>query len=393
MKLTGWLVLFLFLLSCSESPKKEAILDESFMSIKYSESSKREDILLSELVESLEILKLDNKEEALVSPSFVQLSKNYICIVGWHLGEPCKLFNKKGKYISTIGSFGQGPGEYTSIYSFAINEESGYVYVVPYDSKTIMAYDFKGKYSQEHSIPLSYRAPKCNFYLDTDKNQVIILSLSFQENSENNVPVCWIQDLKGNVLQEVRSNRLQVTPDFSNEVMFTYNNKGIYDVQFKSFFKTVQDSLYHYDIDKNRLIPKFSVYDPNVKAKRLFDYLDLPLCYLIRVVFIQINARVDLDVGGEEYILVDKKTGTTRYGRLINDYLGNLEVNFMDTRLWPRHGYLTMMFEPGALKELLEEKLEDGGMEEQEREKVGNWIKDLSENDNCILMYGKLKHE
>ncbi|UVQ55780.1 6-bladed beta-propeller [Bacteroides fragilis] len=89
---------------------------------------KGEEILLSDLIESLEIIKLDNREEALIATySFgIDVSSNYILI------EPdgvsaLKLFTRKGRYVADIGGVGQGPGEYKYAVNRFLDEKQGRV--------------------------------------------------------------------------------------------------------------------------------------------------------------------------------------------------------------------------------------------------------------------------
>ena len=69
------------------------------------------DVPLSMLTEELQIVPLDNRDEALVG-GWVRttVSDNYI-LVSNNRQVPYKLFGRDGKFICTVGSFGQGPNE------------------------------------------------------------------------------------------------------------------------------------------------------------------------------------------------------------------------------------------------------------------------------------------
>ena len=86
------------------------------------------DIPLSDLVEELQFVKLDNREEALVGETSAVLSDNYVLFLAdkYAGNMPCKLFRKDGTFINKVGSFGQGPGEYVeNIYDAQIDEKHG----------------------------------------------------------------------------------------------------------------------------------------------------------------------------------------------------------------------------------------------------------------------------
>ena len=77
-----WIVFIgVFFHSCKQEVKQNNI---SFYSVDLLEMEKMkgEEILLSDLIESLEIIKLDGREEALVAtyPSGIDVSSNYILI-------------------------------------------------------------------------------------------------------------------------------------------------------------------------------------------------------------------------------------------------------------------------------------------------------------------------
>ena len=138
MKARHFFYLFLFLFSvtmsasCSSYVPKEGdiIEDSAFYAVDLPEIEKLkgEEMLFSDLIESLEIIKLDGREEALVAtyPSGIDVSSNYILI------EPdgvsaLKLFTRKGRYVADIGGVGQGPGEYKYAVNRFLDEKQGRV--------------------------------------------------------------------------------------------------------------------------------------------------------------------------------------------------------------------------------------------------------------------------
>ncbi|MDR2384249.1 MAG: 6-bladed beta-propeller [Tannerella sp.] len=75
---------------------------------------------LSFFTKELEIIKLDDKDEALIlTESSVTIGDKYILMGGVnHQKVNFKLFDKTGKYLTDVGVFGQGPGEYGNISDF-----------------------------------------------------------------------------------------------------------------------------------------------------------------------------------------------------------------------------------------------------------------------------------
>lgn len=85
---------------------------------------------LSYFADELQIVKLDNRDEALVPVRNVIISDNYILVWGKDQ-TPFKLFDKAGKFLANVGAFGQGPGEYQLIYDAQIDEDGGRIYLLP----------------------------------------------------------------------------------------------------------------------------------------------------------------------------------------------------------------------------------------------------------------------
>jgi len=80
---------------------------------------------LSEITEELTVIELELTDESPINPDRIKrilLFKNYV-IVTEH--EKILVFNKDGKFIRTIGSKGQGPGEFIVIRNLTLDEKTG----------------------------------------------------------------------------------------------------------------------------------------------------------------------------------------------------------------------------------------------------------------------------
>lgn len=112
---------------------------------------------LSYFIEDLDIVKLDNKDEALVRNSSVTVSDNYILI---HCSQniPFKLFDRKGKFLRNIGSVGNGPGEYTQVGPFQLDEKHDRIYLMPWNATKLITYNLNGELQK--NIPLIDEAEK-----------------------------------------------------------------------------------------------------------------------------------------------------------------------------------------------------------------------------------------
>ena len=341
-------------------------------------------IPLSALVEELQFVKLDNREEALIGMSAVSFSDNYI-LSHANRNVPCKLFRKDGTYINKVGSIGQGPGEYRNIYDAQIDEKHGRIYLLPWTTNRILVYNLEGKY--ESSIPLNlgnpgFLVPKGTFRVDADKGQVSVVLLPF-----NHLPVvAWVQDMEGNIIHEVPSGHLKIQPDFSNEVVAPKATKAL-SFHISTFFELRKDTLYHFDTEQGKLLPRFTLDYGNTKMGP-HDYFELPDHYCGSVSGIKQTSKNIYEYDATRHFIVEKATGKGSYCRIYDDYLYDREVTWVSGM----NGYYYRHIEPVVLLEEIEESLaKHPEWSEERRTKLEKLKKTIDEDDNNYLFYGKLK--
>ncbi|MCD7938526.1 MAG: 6-bladed beta-propeller [Tannerellaceae bacterium] len=343
-------------------------------------------IPLSELIEDVRFLKLDDRPEALVEAGLTFVTENYIGLgkIQFPQRMPYKLFDRQGNYLSTIGSIGQGPGEYTNMYADYIDEKNERVYILPWSAKFLLAYDFQGKPCDP--IPLAYTVPKGVIQVDGDKQRVYVGIIPF-ENYDSDA-VYWVQDFQGNVIHEVEAGHFYVYPDFSNEIKSQRNtaDKSLYIL----YWESRQDSLYHYDELQQKLKPVFTI---DFKGDiPMHDYGELPGYFLANITtdFKQVEWGTQAELPAYE-LLVDKKTLKGTFYRIVNDYLGNIPLEY--SMFYFKNGYFTLNMEPAHLKQQLEDFLESNfKIKDEDREYLTKLCNSISEeDDNNYMMIGKLK--
>ena len=195
------------------------------------------DIPLSYLTEELQIVKLDNRDEALIG-GWVRttVSDNYI-LVSNKKQTPYKLFTRDGKFVTTIGAYGEGPNEYANTYAEQLDEAHDRIYILPWQSNKLLVFDLKG--NPQPSIPLCLRVPKGQFKVDTKKSEVTVTTLPFQGTPA----VVWTQDFEGKRKNFIPALHLMVPRDFSNEV-FMDKNTSDYSVMLMTIVPSPRvDSL------------------------------------------------------------------------------------------------------------------------------------------------------
>lgn len=108
---------------------------------------------LSNLTQSYSLLQLETNEESLLGSidKIVYNDKSvYILDKKYTLG--IYVFNSlSGEFITKIGKFGNGPGEYTEIFDFSIDNDNQRIYVLC-ERKRVMTYSLSGDFIEEKTL-------------------------------------------------------------------------------------------------------------------------------------------------------------------------------------------------------------------------------------------------
>jgi hypothetical protein len=338
---------------------------------------------LSYFTEELQFVKLDDRDEALVNPHQVYVSENYFLTQASE-NTPCKLFDKQGNYITDIGSIGQGPGEYQYLYAGQIDESGGRIYLMPYTTESLLVYDLEGNVLS--LVPLAYKTD-LSLFLVRD-NEVLIMG-----RPDKDIPsFVWMQDMKGNKLYDIASS-VDFPSDFATQVISSRNGEAI-DICHWTW-KPRTDSLYHVDLLKKKLIPRFTA---NFKGETLKPhiYMEWPGYFLgntssvVTVITQDENGNRQRRQEGDEpaYYIVDKKTLKGAYFGLVNDFFG--EERFNDPLIL-QNGYYVSCVDPGELEERIEKALKSDRLPDKMRKKLTEVQANITPDDNNYILYAKLK--
>ena len=332
------------------------------------------DLPLSTFVSDFELVDLGEDEEALIKETSgggsIAVSPNYI---GIYSGTGYKLFDKTGKYITSLSAQGQGPNEYAfSIYDSYIDEKNDRAYLLPMNGNKILVYDLKGNAQQY--IPLAHETTKVKFYVYDQNKLLYVANMPFSDTAST----FWIQDFEGKLIKEIIAGHLKIVPpDFSNDINVSMNTE---EIDYSVFhWKNTVDTLYHYNEADIRLAPSFTV---NFKDNPiLHDYIELPDYYLIRLIEIESDYRYI-------YGLIDKKTLKGNYIKLKLDMLGNIDAPawaIFERGLYTANIYAYYL--QGQCDRLSDLSSLPSG--------IAKYIQDLQQNDcedlNNIILIGRLK--
>lgn len=365
---------------------------EGLISVNFKRLTDAPAMNISELTGEPEFIALDSRTEAFATGYNYAFSDHYICI-GASMRGPAKLYDRAtGKFLCDVGTIGRGPGEYLNTYgSPRIDEEDGTIWLLPWQTKTLLGYDLStGKFKKE--IPLKYEVPKGQFQVDSKAGTVTVAALPFRDI----VPmIAWKQDMQGNVLWEIPSGHLALTPDFSNEIESGRNVKGTFDLSILTWGGG-NDSLYV--IDEGSLRPVYTI-DFNTKEVEsgedyqavinenapIHSYKILP-GYFISDVSFPVKNEWGYTTGKPEYVITDRKTGESVKTTFVNDYMacGLDYANFLN-------GYWYTIYDPESFTEAAEKALKEGNLSEKNKVRIQEILKDLTPESNNILIIAPLK--
>ena len=339
------------------------------------------DFPLSRIIAKCEMIQLETIKESLFKSVYhVGISDNFIAIHS--RGQmPIKLFNRQGKFIRDIGTIGRGPGEFTSLYGIQLDEQANKLYLTPFaHAQKLIVYSLDNENLPD--IPLVYKQTKCCAYVNGDI--VTVLSMPFKIKDVEPIPIACQQTTDGKLIQKIKTpEHLAINPfnekgqfgGFNSELSSSHN-AGAFDIYTFTWGNKGYDTLYHYDVKANRLVPK---YVASFTGKKHGSWTYEWKSYYYTWLF------------GDKYkgakVIVDKKTLKSAFFNVINDFYGDIELKkfFMSN-----NGMFIGAMSAFELIKAFDEALKNGDLSNKERKKIETLRKSLHEDDNEILFVGKM---
>lgn len=342
---------------------------------------------LSRLVTDFRLIKLDNSgKECMISVNDqLCVSTNYIIAYGPD-SQTTKLFDAKGNFISTVGSIGNGPGEYAPwAETVQIDENNKRIY------QTTIANQYSvNVYSLEDghfikTIPLVEKGNRARIFIDTHRERVNVLQVPMSHANY----IMWEQDFSNHVVRGASALPYQ-DATYTNSV-YGWNPgciepvlnelKGKISAGFIHYFP-VKDSLYHFEED--RLVPYFTVDyidNDNIPYHTIDEFSGY---YLLTLYADDGNIFKKLD----KRIVVDKQTLKGCEVVLLLDELGNIPIDFIPTF---QNGFFYYNISPEELEAKIQAALQSDGMMEKDKEKLTRILDEIDADDNNYVMFGSLK--
>lgn len=349
-------------------------------------------LLCSDLVSEVEFIALDSDTVVAYGIGDCVISDKYVARVdfGYSTKLPVRVFDRStGKLIACMGHIGRGPGEYQSTFQVALDDKGDKVWIRS-KSGLIDIYDvFTGIHVGE--VPMAYdmdefyMLPEAVFSIDKEGKSIAVASIPYDDDST--AAFVWEQDLEGNVLWEIpRTGRWRSSSPANTNISSDCNVDGALEFSLKSD-GNYPDTLYL--LRDRELIPLFTVDLKSFKDGTSMMHSLLPGKVLSTV----FGRGEELFPGvivseSQGCILTDLRTGKAlRYGStsMHNDFLD------IEGVLSFRNGYLINLISPDEFREAARSALDNGLLTGRAAEQASEILSDLSDEDNDILMLGRLK--
>ena len=343
-------------------------------------------IPLSMLIDSLEIVRLDSTDDALVGGyGICDFSDNYIVVS--QFGEASKLFRRDGKYVKQLGAIGQGPGEYhANPDGVQIDETHNRIIFFPANNSYIMEYDLQGNYVR--SIPLAFTRTGGHILADYDNGKILVVQRCFSNKSFVSGPPVWIQDFEGNAIWHTYEPIKAMIAGFSNKPLLHNRRQDGMELSFARY-EPIPDSIFYFDMRNMRVAPRFTATFDGETPRHLYykagDY------YLIGPMVYSDGKPNPWEDDPTRMVIVDTKTLRGGYCKIYNDLLGGMEL---DVQLYLMRSMesFNMLMDPGDILERIDARLAMDDVPASDIETLTHLRESISEDDNSYILHGNYKN-
>jgi len=231
---------------------------------------------LSDIAQSVEYIPLETKPDALISKvSQVALSNDHLFVLDEKVNK-LFVFGRNGRYITTVGRFGKGPGEFQRLYHFEVNPDLNIIYLFDLGSHKILKYDYDGSYLGHTKQPL------LGFWVSMINNKYFVYfypdrSIKITKGFYKAI----VTDLEGNIISKISEQPISKELKFKSPCsmqssVFKLNNKAYYwevtsDTIFflSDDFKLIPSAVVN---QGPNTFPKDKMYDGSFVIKKFSEY-------------------------------------------------------------------------------------------------------------------------
>jgi hypothetical protein len=387
--------LILFSLIISSCGQKKDIRD-SMLSVNIDKVSDNEvPVKMSDFIESFEIVKFENNPEVLLGSSIgtIAISENYIAL----LNHPrIMLFSRDGKFIRKIGTQGRGPGEWLVVKQLQIDEEKGILLVSQSNfSHDILEYSLDGGFIKK--IPMAFPKEEYSFRI-LNHDTIVVVGFSFGADDST---IVFMQDYKGKLINYYPSGLINRDP-LGRELIY---KKG------DNLLISRGDTIFEYQYKTNRLIPRtyfytdyslgpLITYPEETKygisigrrpgkasfngSKEITVHLETDKYFILGYSYTSDNYSLGRNM------IFNKTNDSLFIAKYINDFWDDIPFPVSFGKSY-NNEYAYFHFTAFGFKSFLKEIMNESGLTDNQIEKINKIDSGINENDNNILIIGKLR--
>ena len=327
-------------------------------------------IKLSDIAEELEYIQLDTVR--IVNPRWqIKITDKYIFVAA---RDELLKYDRKGKFIQTIGSKGQGPGEFASCTNITLDVKGERIFIK--DWSQILVYSFDGKFLNKMEIPLEGM-------VNIAYAHGCLYGLSMVSFTQEQFPYLWMKldGQTGNVLQKKANTGIEFDTD---EMTLRCNYTCSSTSETLLYYNHLNDTIFRLGHAQDEMAYLFGEGDFRLTPKNCMNaeyHLELKDIWdSERYLF------VDYQMDGKKQLCVyDKKQNVFHNDadhQIENDIDGLLPFDFRSTYIIGKDSYLMQLVSAEEMKKLLIAS---------DDPKRKAWGESVKFDDNEILVLAKLK--
>jgi len=316
----------IFIVSCTTKQHQHSLtLDRGYYTI-YLDENREQSIPLSALFKNVRTIILETSDECVIGRlTDIQVFDGFIFILDSSSAKSLFVFNTDGKFIRKIGRFGQGPGDYNSIYDFSLDTENRIIFLCD-NRNRIHKYYFDGTYI--HTIKI--QEPDSEAYRIQFYGGRLYLSQLWWKKAKDDLLLLEIDANDGKILSRllpVKYNKgwnEDYSINYSRFFMSRLNNPPRYSEVFMDYIFTIYNEAYPFiELKSNFLTTETDIESfrgtDGIRRVNAENLLNSSKLYHVHS-FIENDNFILFRIGRSQLVvLIEKKTGNV----LLANYLNN----------------------------------------------------------------------
>ena len=346
---------------------------------------------LSDFIADVSFVKLETNEESVISSGKWLAGERYILIFIQKNG--LLQFSRDGKFIRKLVSVGEGPQEISAYRAPATIYNDNRLIVQSGRNRSYLLHINLDTGEFLDNIPVSLKGPLVNI----EVRDSIIFCAPFVGAGENGRYYMFSQSFSGDIIDTIPAPPLPLRNNYADLLIKVGNKFHYHPVNSDTLFKINGDVLEPYYIfhtgrtteDMRAKVGDISFVITS-ETKAYFIIRKYTITKVER--FDNGNGRTGVMTNGSvQYIFVDKNRGSASviYPDLRNDFLGK-QFEFMPNAVFNSEHFL-MEISAISLLKIVKQIKENKDIIVKSREQLISVGKDVSEEDNPILLIGRVK--